>query len=453
MLSKSTRRILISALIVGAGFLVSKITGILDDLILARTIKPGPELDAYYAAFGLPDLLFTLIAGGALASAFIPVFTRFLTQENRSGAWKLFSAVTNTAFIAAAIGSGVLALFAPWIVSTTVGRGFSPEYQQLCANLMRVILISTVVFSISGVVMSALQANQHFFLPALAPIMYNLGILFGVIFLAPTLGVWGPAIGVVIGSVLHLLIQVPGLIKYRAKWTVWLGWRDAQLRRVVKLMIPRIIGLGAVQLAGVVTISLASTLTAGSVTALNYGWRVMQLPETLIATAIATAAFPTLSEFAARGQIAQLRSTLRTTLLLILSLTIPATIGLLLFGQWAVRVLYGTSPEATMLITWAVHGYALGMIGHSMLEVTARTFYAQQDTWTPLYVAIVAMGVAIAASFLLRPSWGVGGLALANAIGVSVEVITLLFILYRRWRTQALTPPVTTITPLNVNEE
>jgi len=453
MLSKSTRRILISALIVGTGFLISKITGILDDLILARTIGPGPELDAYYAAFGLPDLLFTLIAGGALASAFIPVFTGFLTREDRSGAWQLFSAVVNTAFIAAAVGSAILIIFAPWIVSATVGRGFAPEYQQLCANLMRVIAIGTLVFAISGVVMSALQANQHFFLPALAPIMYNLGILAGVIFLAPTLGVWGAAIGVLIGSVLHLLIQVPGLIKYKARWTAWLGWRDAQLRRVVRLMIPRIIGLGAVQLAGVITISLASTLASGSVTALNYGWRVMQLPETLIATAIATAAFPTLSEFAARGQIPQLRGTLRTTLLVILALTIPATIGLLLWGQWMVQVLYGTAPETTLLITWAVQGYALGLIGHSMLEVTARTFYAQQDTWTPLYAAIGAMGVAIAASFALRPALGVGGLALANAIGVTVEVITLLLILRRRLRAQTSAVPATPAAILSAHEE
>src|SRR5512139_282606 len=157
MLSKSTRRILISALIVGAGFLISKITGIVDDLILARTIKPGPELDAYYAAFSLPNLLFTLIAGGALAAAFIPVFTGFLTREDRVGAWRLASGVVNTAFIVAAIGSGILALFAPWIVTETVGRGFAPQYQQLCADLMRVILIGTLIFAISGVVMSALQ--------------------------------------------------------------------------------------------------------------------------------------------------------------------------------------------------------------------------------------------------------------------------------------------------------
>ena len=432
MISKSNRRIFISALIVGAGFLVSKVTGILDDLILARTIGPGPELDAYYAAFGLPDLLFTLIAGGALAAAFIPVFTSFLTNDDRPEAWRLGSAVVNTAFVVAFAGSIGLAFFAPWIVAQTVGRGFAPSYQQLSVNLMRVILISTVVFSVSGVVMSALQANQHFFLPALAPIMYNLGILGGVIFLAPALGVWGPTIGVVIGSLLHLLIQAPGLIKYRAKWTAWLGWRDAYVRRVVKLMIPRVIGLGTVQLAGVVTITLASTLSAGSVTALNYGWRVMQLPETLIATAIGTAAFPTLSEFAARGQWARLRGTLRSTLGVILALTLLSTLGLFLLGQWMVRVLFDVSPEATLLITWAVHGYALGLIGHSMLEVAARTFYAQQDTWTPLLVAVGAMGVTITASFLLRSVLGVGGLAMANALGVSVEVTTLLIILRRR---------------------
>ena len=170
---------------------------------------------------------------------------------------------------------GILAICAPWIVAATVGRGFAPPYQLLCASLMRVILIGTLLFAVSGVVMSALQANQHFFLPALAPIMYNLGILAGAIFLAPTLGVWGPVIGVVIGSALHLLIQVPGLIKYKARWTARLGWRTADLRRVIRLMIPRIIGLGAVQLTGVIAISLASTLAAGSVTALNYGWRVM----------------------------------------------------------------------------------------------------------------------------------------------------------------------------------
>ena len=434
-LTAVNQRVFISAIIVGCGFLVSKVTGLLDDLILAKIIGPGPQLDAYYAAFSLPDLLFTLIAGGALASAFIPMFSGFLARDDRAGAWRLASAVINTAFLAALSAALVLAIVAPTIVATTVGTGFAPEQQQLSANLMRVILISTALFSISGIVMSALQANQHFFLTALAPILYNLGILGGVIFLAPRCGVWGPTIGVVVGALLHLLIQVPGLIKYQARWSPRLGWRDPDLRRVLRLLLPRVAGLGVVQLAALIATSLASQLGPGSVTALNYGWRVMQLPETLIATAIATAAFPTLSELAARGDLDRLRGTFVTTLRAILALTIPATIGLLIFGRLAVQILFergAFTAESTTLVTWAVQGYALGLIGHSLLEVGARTFYAQQDTRTPLLVALGAMLINIAASFALRERLGLGGLALANSIGVSVEVAALLIILRRR---------------------
>ncbi|HZY45318.1 MAG TPA: murein biosynthesis integral membrane protein MurJ, partial [Anaerolineae bacterium] len=391
----------------------------------------------YYAAFGLPDLLFTLIAGGALASAFIPIFSAYLSRDDRSGAWRLASAVINTAFIVSLIASIVLASLAPWIVTQTVGRGFTVEQQQLTANLMRVILIGTVVFSISGIFMSALQANQHFILPALAPVMYNLGILGGVIFLTPRYGVWGPAIGVVVGAVLHLLIQVPGLIKYHARWTPRLDWSDPDLRRVIKLMLPRIAGLGVVQLAAIIATSLASTLSAGSVTALRYGWQVMQLPETLIATAIATAAFPTLSEFAARKQFTELRATLSSTLRAILLLTVPATLALLILGRPAVQLLFERgkfTSDATDLVTFAVQGYAIGLIGQSLLEVCARTFYAQQDTATPLFVAIGAMAVNILASVILKGTLGVGGLALANSIGVTIEVLGLLIILRHRLR-------------------
>src|SRR5512143_2137810 len=436
-MTNSNRRVFIAALIVGGGFLLSKITGILDDLLLAKMIGAGTELDAYYAACGLPDLLFTLIAGGALASAFLPIFSSYLSRADRAGAWKLASAVINTAFLVSLVASIVLAVLAPSIVRQTVGYGFTVEQQQLAANLMRVILIGTVIFSISGIFMSALQANQHFVLPALAPVMYNAGILGGVIFRAPHYGVWGPTIGVVVGAALHLLIQIPGLIKYHARWTPRLGWSDPDLRRVVKLLLPRVAGLGVVQLAALVATSLASALTPGSITALNYGWRVMQLPETLIATAIATAAFPTLSEYAARGQLAELRATLSSTLRAILLLTIPATIALLILGRPLVQILFERgrfTSAATDLVTFALQGYAIGLIGQSTLEVCARSFYAQQDTYTPLYVALGAMAINITFSFLLKDVLGVGGLALANSIGASVEVLGLLIILRRRWR-------------------
>lgn len=432
--TSSNRRIVIAALLVAGGFLLSKITGILDDLILARMIGLDANLDAYYAAFSLPDLLFTLVAGGALASAFIPVVSGLIVKDDTQ-AWRLTSAVVNTAFLITLVGSSILALIAPSIVSVTVGAGFDPEQQLLTANLMRVILISTAIFSVSAIIMSSLHAHQHFLLPALAPIMYNLGILAGVIFLAPTMGVWGPAIGVVIGAVLHLLIQVPGLIRYKARWTPWLGLRDPNLRRVLVLLAPRVAGLGVIQIATVVGTSLASTLSEGSVTALNFGWRVMQLPETVIATAIATAVFPTFSELASQGKRDELRAIFSSTLRAIFALTIPATVGLFLLGRPFVQVLFEGglfTSAATDAVVWALQGYALGLVAHSSLEVCARSFYAQQDTYTPLYVAVGAMIVNILASIILRGPLGHGGLALGNSIGVSIEVIVLLIIARRR---------------------
>ncbi len=430
------RRIAIAALLVGAGFLASKVTGILDDLILARIIGPGRELDAYYAAFSLPDLLFTLVAGGALASAFIPVLSGLIARD-RAASWRLASAVVTLAFLVTLIGSAILALFAPWIVSVTVGRGFTLEQQLLTANLMRLILISTAIFSVSAVVMSTLQAHQHFLLPALAPILYNLGILAGVILLAPSIGVWGPAIGVVVGAVLHLFIQMPGLVRYGARWSPVLGLNDVLLRRVLALLVPRVAGLGVVQLTFVMTTSLASQLSPGSITALNYAWRVMQLPETVIATAVATAVFPTLSELAASGKIDEFRATISSALRTILALTVPATVGLIVLGRPFVRVLFEGGlfeASATDAVVWALQAYALGLIAHSMLEVCARIFYAQQDTWTPLYAAAGAMIVVIAASLILREAFGHAGLALANSIGVSLEVLALLLIADRRLR-------------------
>lgn len=445
--SARNRRIIIAALLVGSGFLLSKVTGILDDLILARIIGPGRELDAYYAAFGLPDLLFTLVAGGALASAFIPVVSGLIARD-RDASWRLVSTVANLAFLVTLVFAIALALFAPWMADQLYGchlesqqacldegQGFTLEQVALTADLMRLILLSTAIFSVSAIVMSTLQAHQHFFLTALAPIMYNLGILAGVALLAPSIGVWGAAIGVVFGAALHLLVQVPGLVRRGARWTPSLDLRDPDLRRVLVLLAPRVGTLGTVYLATIIRDSLASQLPSGSITALNFGWRVMQLPETVIATAVATAVFPTLSELAGQRRMGDLRDTVSSTLRTMLALTVPATVGLFVLGRPFVRVLFEGGlfeSAATDAVVWALQGYALGLIGHSLLEVSARTFYAQQDTRTPLFVAMGAMLVNVVASLMLREPLGHAGLALGNSIGVSLEVLALLLIARRR---------------------
>ena len=453
-ITSTDRRVILATLIVAAGFSVSKFTGVLDDFIVARAFGAGNDLDAYYAAFGLPDLLFTLIAGGALAAAFIPVFTGYLTSGDREGAWKLASSVINVAFLITLAMAIMAALIAPWLVRWFIAPGFNLNQQLLTAELMRIILISTAIFSVSGIAMSALQANQHFLLPALAPVMYNLGIIGGAMFLArpftltmpwgiqihlqpiKELGVYGLAVGVVVGALMHLLVQVPGLVRFGARWSPSFSLSDRGLRRVLVLLGPRILGLGVVQLSTLITYNLASRLGTGAVTGLALAWRLMQMPETIIATAIGTAVFPTLSELAAQSRHSDLRTTMHKALGAILLLTVPATVGLFLLRRPLAGLAFGRGNAD--IVAYALQFYALGLVGHSALEVAARTFYAQQDTRTPLFVAAGAMLVTVTASLALMRPLSYGGLALGNAIGFTVESGTLVWLMERRLARQTL---------------
>ncbi len=429
-INSTDRRVILSALIVAAGYAVSKFTGVLDDFIVARVFGAGRELDAYYAAFGLPDLLFTLIAGGALAAAFIPVFTGCLAAGDRAAAWKLAASIINLAFGVTLVAASAAALIAPWLVRSLIAPGFDPDQQRLTADLMRIILVSTAIFSVSGIVMSALQAHQHFFLPALAPVMYNLGIIGGALFLTKPFGVYGLALGVVIGAALHLLVQIPGLIRFGACWSLRIAFDDAGLRRVLSLLGPRILGLGVVQLSALVTTNLASSLGPGSVTSLALAWRLMQMPETIIATAIGTAVFPTLSALAAQQQHRELRATMRKALGLILVFNVPASVLLIVWGSWLAGLAFG--KQNSELVAYALQFYALGLAGHSALEVAARSFYAQQDTRTPLLVAVGAMIVTVLASLVFMRPLSYGGLALGNALGFTVESGVLIWLMERR---------------------
>ncbi len=423
-----------AALLVMALLALSKIVGVVDDLVKARVFGTGADLDAFVAAGGLPELLNTVISGGALAAPFIPVLAGYLNREDHEGAWRLVSSVLNLAFLATAVLAALVALLAPWLVTHFIASGFDPQQQALTAGLMRLTLVATLIFSVSGVFMSVLHAQQHFLLPALAPILYNLGIIAGALFLARPLGVWGLAIGALGGSAMHLLVQVPGLIRYQVRWSPLLAWRDPGLRRVLGLMGPRVLTLGVVQLNMLIAVWLASHLSPGSVSALNFGWRLMQMPETVIGTAIATAIFPTLSELAAQGRVTALRGTLSAALRAIFALGLPATLGLVLLGRPLIELLFrggqfgGASTDAVLA---ALSGYAAGLVSHAALEVSARAFFARQDTRTPLLVATLGMVTTLFASLALRGPLGHAGLALANSLGVSFEVGALLWLARR----------------------
>ena len=427
--------------LVMALFVVSRLLGLLREMVISHQFGTGGELDAYLAAFRLPDILFQIVAGGALASAFIPTFAAHLARQDGKGAWRLASAIINLVLILTSVAAVLAALLAPWLVSAIIAPGFDANRQALTADLMRVMLITPVIFGVSGVIMGILNAQQHFLLPALAPILYNLGIVLGAVILAPDMGVKGLAVGVVAGALGHLVVQIPALVRHGLRYLPILGLRDPGVREVGRLMLPRVVGLAAVQINFLVNTILASGLVAGSLAAINYAWLLMLLPQGVFAQSIATAAFPTFSTQAAKGQVVEMRSTLAATLRAILYLALPAAVGLIVLSRPLVQLIFqrGAFTEtSTEMVAWALAFYALGLPAHAVVEIVVRAFYALHNTKTPVMVGIGAMWLNVILSLLFILAFGAlgwmahGGLALSNSLATTVEMAALLYIIRRR---------------------
>ncbi len=434
-----------TSLMLAIFFALDKGLGILRQVVIARQFGLSAELDAYNAANNIPDLLFALISGGSLAIAFIPVLSEVLTQHGRESAWRLFSRIANLAFMVTGVLALAVALLARPMVGWELGiaPGFNESQQELVITLMRLNLIATLLFSISGLVMAGLQANQHFFLPAMAPLLYNLGQIFGALILVPQknyvlgsvtfpalgLGVYGLVYGVILGAVLHLVIQVPGLIIYRFRWIPEIGLRTPSVQKVLRLMGPRLVTMLIIQLIFIVRDNLASRLPSGAVTALAYGWMIQQVPETLLGTALGTAILPTLSEQVAIRDWGRFQETVENAVKVILSLTIPVCCILAVGLRPLLVFAFGFEPQGTDLLLWVTRGFLLGLTGHALLEVAARSFYAQQDAITPLFAALVNITIYIVVgSRLFRPV-GAAGISLTDALAFTSQAAFLLFLL------------------------
>jgi putative peptidoglycan lipid II flippase len=424
-----------AALLVMVFFVLSRVTGLAREIIIGAQFGTSAELDAYLAAFRLPDLLFQLAAGGALGSAFIPTFSAYLVRDDRAGAWLLFSRVLNLMTLLLLVLAALAAFFAEPLVARVIAPGFPAAQQALTADLMRWMLLSTVIFGASGLIMGALNALQHFLLPAAAPVIYNLSIIAGAWLLAPRMGIYGLVIGVVLGALGHFLVQVPGLIHNHARYAPSFTFRDPGVIEVARLMGPRVLGLFFVQLHFLVNTILASGLASGSLSALNYAWLLMLLPQGVFAQSLATATFPTFSAQFAAGRHAEMRSTFGRTLRTVFFLSIPAAVGLIVLGTPLIRILLERgrfTAESTSMVAYALQFYALGLVAHAGLEITVRAFYALHDTLTPVAFGVAAMVLNIVLSIWWVDTLGYGGLALANSVATSLEMIILLYLLNRR---------------------
>ena len=436
------------SLLLAVFFLLDKILAILRQVLIARQFGLSAELDAFNVANNVPDLLFALISGGALAMAFIPVLSEVLTKDGRESSWKLFSRIANLAFLVTSFLALLVAVFAAPMVRAQIGiaPGFSTVQQDTVIRLMRLNLIATIIFSISGLVMAGLQANQYFFLPALAPLFYNIGQIFGVLILSPArgytigsitlptfnLGVTGLVYGVIIGACLHLLIQIPGLIKYRFHWTPGLALKDEEVRKVLRLMGPRLLTMFFIQLTFLIRDNLASRLAAGAVTSLTYGYMLQQVPETLIGTAIGTALLPTLSEHFAGGRAEEYRQTIQRAVQVLIAVTLPIGVILSIGLSPLLTLAFNFGVSGTQLLVWVTAAFMTGLMGQSLKEVAARSFYARQNALVPLLTAGINVALYISIGSLLYKPLGAPGIALTDSTVFTIEAVLLLILLGRK---------------------
>jgi putative peptidoglycan lipid II flippase len=425
-----------AAMVVAAGFLASRLLGLLRSVVIADAFGTSPELGAYWVAFRLPDLIFQLLAGATLGAAFIPVFARQF-RHTPAEAWRLASSVLNIVFIATLVFAMVGLLLAPVLVpimapglGEDIGR--QDELQSLAVNLTRIMMLSPILFAISGMFMGILHGRKHFLFPAIAPLMYNLSIIVAALV---SDRVEGLAAGVVIGAFLHLLIQVPALRWTGMRYSLIARWRDPSVREVARLMLPRMLGLAAFQFNFLIATFFASTISDEAISAVNYAWLIIMTPLGLFGMAISIAAFPTLAEQAAGESLSEMRSTLSTALRVILFLTLPASVGLMILGQPLVSFLFqhgAFTAASTDVTVAALLFYAPALFAHAGIEILSRGFYALGDTRTPVMFAVLSMLTNLVLSLIFVVPLEVRGLALAMSLATMIEFLLLLRVLSRR---------------------
>ncbi|HLG73935.1 MAG TPA: murein biosynthesis integral membrane protein MurJ [Chloroflexota bacterium] len=423
-----------SAAIVMGGTVASRLLGLARQQVFAIEFGTTGQMDAFWTAFRLPDIIYNIVAGGLLGSSLIPVFAGYLAAGRRDEAARVASSVMNMMLILLGVLALLLEIFAPQIVPLLVSD-YSPDKQQLVLTLTRILLIQPIFLGVSGVMMGVLNTYQHFVLPTLAPIIYNLSIILAALLLASRMGVEGLAVGVVAGALLQVLLQWPGLVRYGFRWSTVLDAKDPGVREVWRLMIPRVFASATLYLNLLIQAALASRLVEGAYTGYSNALQLMSLPLGIFAIAISIVAFPTLSAQVARDELSAMSRTLGQALRIILFLTLPSSVGLILLREPIIRTLfqYGAfDSRSTLLTAQPLVFFALGLFGHATVEIVLRAFYALHETLRPVLINLVTLSINLGLSFALIGPLQQGGLALAISISVVLEALSLLALLQTR---------------------
>ena len=432
-----------AGLTITAAFLLSRMLGWLRVIVLSNLFGATAELDAYYAAFRIPDLMFQLVAAGAIASSLIPVLSGLVANGERERAWRVASTVLNLMLGALLVIALLLAIFAPVIVPLLV-PGFDEATTELTIELTRIMMLSPIFLAAGAIVTAVLNTDGRFGAAALAPVMYNVAIIGGAVLLAPALGVVAAAVGVVVGSILHLLVQLPALRgRFTYSFRVEIG--DEAARQSFFLMLPRAIGLGANQITFLVNTMLASTVAVGAVVTYNVAFNVLQIPLGIVGLPLGIVLLPMMSRALATGRETEFGAVVTSALRLLLWATMfVAAVGIVVRDE-TIELLFGSGfDEAALAASAATLGvFLLGLPAHALNVILARAFYSGRDTITPVTVAIISVGINVVISLATIERLGLQGLALGIAVGAWFEAVTLTLLLHRRSAAVAIRPVLT----------
>ena len=440
--ASSSSRLARSAGVAGAATMTSRVLGVVREQVLAAYFGAGNAMDAFNVAFRIPNLVRDLFAEGAMSAAFVPTFTRKLTNEGRESAWRLGNNVITALLVITTVLVVLGIVFAEPLVRLFAGDYAAvPGKLELTVFLTRIMLPFLTLVALAAAFMGMLNALHRFFIPALSPAMFNVGTIICAVVLVPLMPRWGlpeisaVAIGAVVGGFLQTATQWPALAREGFRYRPQLDFSDEGLRRVLVLMGPGTIGLAATQVNVFVNTVLATGAGTGAVSWLNYAFRLMYLPIGLFGVSIATAAVPAVSRHAAADDRTGIRRTVADALSLMLMLNVPATIGLIALSAPVIRVIFerrAFTPDDTAATAAALQFYAIGLVGYSVVRIASPTFYALNESRTPVKVSIASVLVNAALNVALVRVMGYRGLALGTSIAALVNAATLLILLRRR---------------------
>ncbi len=444
-LSKLNRRLplkLAAALLAGSS-LIASLLGLFRDRLFNSTyyLTYPTGADAYTVAFAVPDFMFIILVSGALSVSFIPVFNQRLGTGNKKSAWELSISVMNLMALATLVASLLIIIFAEPLVRYVVGPGLDESSRSLAVSMMRVIAVSPFLFAIATVLTSMQQAVGRFMFFALAPAIYNIGIIIGLLFFTNGInlfgwqvfegGIMGVALGVVLGAMLQLIVSALGLFGMGFDYRFKIYWKNKGFRQVLRLLPPRSLDQGIDYVNSIVETNLASRMAAGSVRAYQQVTSLVYVPINLIGVAISTAAFPKMTERLAEGRPDLFKSELQTVLRVIIWLALPVTV-IAFFARGYIVNFIVNGGDPYMASIFAI--LAISILFRSVYFISARSFYAHQDTKTPLYISLFTIGlnITLAVWFTLGLSMGVYGLAWAAVIVSSIEMVILFYVMSRR---------------------